>query len=155
MAGLKKLTTRIINKHATAAVWNNTNFTPLQGEIVVYDPGYDSKDGRTYDRERMKIGDGSHTIQELPFANELEAEVKGTVETVDVVTKVGTPTYTSSEYTAPSMSQSFEEDVLTITFDAGSYTPATFTAGEQPTTSTITYVTDVDVELQTPYSKQN
>lgn len=70
MAEPKKISTRIINKHATAAVWNNTNFTPLQGEIVVYDPGYDSTDGKTYSYERMKIGDGSHTIQELPFITE-------------------------------------------------------------------------------------
>ena len=150
MAGLKKLTTRIINKHATAAVWNNTNFTPLQGEIVVYDPGYDSKDGKTYSRERMKIGDGSHTIQELPFSNELEAVVTGQTNTLTVVTNVGTPTYTSSEFTAPSMGQSLNDDILTITFDSGSYTPATFTAGEIATTSSITYVTDVDVELQIP-----
>ena len=70
MAEPKKISTRIINKHATAAVWNNTNFTPLQGEIVVYDPGYDSTDEKTYSYERMKIGDGSHTIQELPFITE-------------------------------------------------------------------------------------
>lgn len=153
MAGLKKLTTRIINKHATAAVWNSTNFTPLQGEIIVYDPGYDSKDGRTYDRERMKIGDGSHNIQDLPFSNELEAVVTKTSETVDVVTKVGTPTYTSAQYTAPSMSHLLENDILTVKFDAGHYVPATFTAGEQYTSSRLTYVTDVNVDLETPYFK--
>lgn len=150
MAGLKKLSTRIINKHATAAVWNDTNFTPLQGEVVIYDPSYDSKDGKTYNRERMKIGDGSHTIQELPFANELEAVVTGTTNTIDVVTNVGTPTYTSADYVAPSMGQTLTDDTLTIEFNAGSYTPATFTAGEVTSTSTITYVTDVDVALQTP-----
>lgn len=150
MAGLKKLTTRIINKHATAAVWNSTNFKPLQGEIVIYDPGYDSKDGKTYSRERMKIGDGTHTIQELPFANELEAVVKGTVDSIDVVTNVGTPTYTSSTYVAPSMGQTLENDTLTIQFNSGSYTPATFTAGEVTTKTTLTYVTDVNVDLQTP-----
>ena len=105
MAGLKKLTTRIINKHATAAVWNNTNFKPLQGEIIIYDPGYDSKDDKTYSRERMKIGDGSHTVQELPFANEQEVSVTETAETATVAVSVGTPTYTSSQYVAPSMTQ--------------------------------------------------
>ena len=150
MAGLKKLSTRIINKHATAAVWNTTNFTPLQGEIVVYDPGYDSKDGKTYSRERMKIGDGTHNIQDLPFANELEAVVTGSTKSIDVVTNVGTPTYTSAEYVAPSMSQNLTNDTLTLNFSAGSYTPATFTAGEVTSKSTITYVTDVDVALQTP-----
>lgn len=151
MAGLKKLNTRIINKHATAAVWNTTNFTPLQGEMVVYDPGYDSVDGKTYSRERFKIGDGSHTIQELPFANEVEAVVTGSTNTVNVVTSVGTPTYVSSEYVAPSMGQNLvDNETLVVSFDAGSYTPATFTAGETSTTSTITYVTDVDVTVSTP-----
>lgn len=150
MAGLKKLSTRIINKHATAAIWNDTNFTPLQGEIVVYDPGYDSTDGKTYKRERMKIGDGTHTVQELPFVNELETVVSKPKETTVVVTSVGTPTYTSSEYVAPSMGQQKSDDLLVIKFDAGSYTPATFTPGEVTKTESITYVTDVDVSLQTP-----
>lgn len=143
MAGLKKLSTRVINKHATAAVWNDTNFTPLQGEIVIYDPGYDSKDGKTYTYERMKVGDGSHNVQELPFINEVA--VTETKKTIDVVTNVGTPTYISSEYTAPSMGQNCVDETLTITFDAGAYKPATFTAGEVTSTSTITYVEDVEV----------
>ena len=152
MAGLKKLTTRIINKHATAAVWNGTNFTPLQGEIVVYDPGYDSKDGKTYTRERMKIGDGSHTIQELPFAHEVEAVVTKDIQSINVVTSVGTPSYTSSEYVAPSMSHELDEttDTLSVTFDAGSYKAAEFKAGETASTSTISYVSTVDVAVQMP-----
>lgn len=150
MAGLKKLKTRIINKHATAAVWNTVDFTPLQGEVIIYDPGYDSTDKKTYSRERMKIGDGTHTVQELPFANELEAVVTETTKSIDVVTNVETPTYTSSQYVAPSMNQTVEDDTLTLNFDAGSYTPATFTAGEGITTKTLTYLTDVDVKLQTP-----
>ena len=149
MAGLKKLSTRIINKHATAAVWNDTNFVPLQGEIVIYDPGYDSKDGKTYKRERMKIGDGSHSIQELPFVNELEADVTLTKSTKTVVTNVGTPTYIAAEYNAPSMGQNFANEVLTIEFDAGSYKAAQFVAGE-PTKESIEYVTGVDVSTHTP-----
>ena len=150
MAGLTKLNTRIIHKHATAAVWNVTNFTPLQGEIVVYDPGYDSKDGKTYSIERFKIGDGSHTIQQLPFATDVDIHVTKTSKSIDVVTKVGTPTYTKSEYVAPSMGQTVDEDILTITFDAGSYIPATFTAGEVATSSTITYLSDVQVASEAP-----
>ena len=150
MAGLKKLTTRIINKHATAAVWNTTNFTPLQGELIVYDPGYDSKDGKTYSRERFKIGDGKHTVQELPFAHEQEAVVTPTTKTINVITQVSKSSYTSSSYTAPSMGQEVSDDLLVIKFDAGSYTPATFTAGEVTKTEDLTYVSDVDVTLQTP-----
>lgn len=88
MAELKKVNTRIIHKHATAAIWNETNFTPLQGEIVIYDPGYDPKDKKTYSQERMKIGDGSKTIQELPFANivsrnELDEDLLAVIEKAD------------------------------------------------------------------------
>ena len=150
MAQFKKLNTRIINKHATAAVWNDTNFTPLQGEIVIYDPGYDSKDGKTYTRERMKIGDGKTSIQMLPFANEVEVKVETTTKTIEVVTQVGTPLYTSAEYVAPSMGQTFNQDVLTVTFDAGSYTPATFVPGEVTKTETLEYVTDVTSSTTTP-----
>lgn len=149
MAGLKKLSTRIINKHATAAVWNDTNFVPLQGEIVIYDPGYDSKDGKTYKRERMKIGDGSHSIQELPFANELETDVTTETTKTTVVTNVGTPTYIAAEYGAPSMGQNFTDETLIIEFDAGSYKPAEFTAGV-PVTQSIEYVTGVEVTTNTP-----
>ena len=149
MAGIKKLTTRVINKHATAAVWNDTNFTPLQGEIVVYDPGYDSKDGKTYTRERMKIGDGSHTIQQLPFVGEVETNVKEYAESIDVVTSVPTPVYTSAEYTAPSMGQHYESEVLRINFDAGNYVPATF-AAEPSKTTTIEYLTSVEMSVDSP-----
>ena len=149
MAGLKKLSARIINKHATAAVWNDTNFIPLQGEIVIYDPGYDSKDGKTYKRERMKIGDGSHNIQDLPFVNELETDVTTETQKTNVVTNVGTPTYIAAEYDAPSMGQNFEDDVLTIEFNSGSYKPAEFAAGV-PVIQSLEYVTDVDVTTSTP-----
>ena len=150
MAELKKLNTRIINKHATAAVWNDTNFKPLQGEVVIYDPGYDSKDGKTYTRERMKIGDGSKTIQELPFVNEVNVEVTKETKSVKVVTSVGTPVYTSSNYVAPTMSQNLTDDILTLSFDAGSYTAATFTAGEVAETQTIEYITDVQADAVSP-----
>ena len=81
MSGIKKLSTRIINKHATAAIWNTkTNFYPLQGETIVYDPGYDSTDGKIYKYERFKIGDGTHNVTELPFANEQQAVVTKTTK---------------------------------------------------------------------------
>ena len=38
MAEPKKVKTRIINKHATAAVWDSKpNFIPLQAELIIYD----------------------------------------------------------------------------------------------------------------------
>ena len=66
MAEPKKIKTRIINKHATAAVWEATQekFTPLEGELIVYD-----KDD-TYSAPRLKIGTGSKDVNELNFISE-------------------------------------------------------------------------------------
>ena len=61
---LRTIKTRIINKHATAAVWDSTDFVPLQGEWIIYDKDND------YPYERAKIGDGSKTVSELPFVDE-------------------------------------------------------------------------------------
>ena len=41
-----------------------TNFTPKQGEIIVYD--VDSN----YNYERLKIGDGEHNVNDLPFSTD-------------------------------------------------------------------------------------
>ena len=149
MAELKKLSTRIINKHATAEVWNRSNFIPLQGELIIYDPGYDSTDGKTYRRERLKIGDGQHLVQELPFVTDLKVNVGQTTNTITVVTSVSDPSYTSAEYVAPSMSHNVNDDILTVTFDAGKYTPASFKAGSN-TSELITYITDVDTQVEIP-----
>ena len=59
----KNLQARIIHKHDTAANWAlATNFTPLIGEIVIYDAD------DTYSYPRFKIGDGIHNVNELPFS---------------------------------------------------------------------------------------
>ena len=61
----KNIKTRIINKHATEAIWNLTvNFIPKQGEFIVYD-----KDS-AYDYERLKIGDGETDVKSLPFVTD-------------------------------------------------------------------------------------
>ena len=58
----KILNSRIINKHDSAENWSKaTNFTPKQGELIVYD--IDS----TCSYERLKIGDGVRNVNELPF----------------------------------------------------------------------------------------
>lgn len=54
--------TRIINKHAVEADWQKaTNFKPLQGEIIIYDPD------TTHTEPRVKIGDGVNYVNDLPF----------------------------------------------------------------------------------------
>lgn len=58
----KMFNTRIIHKHDIEANWNKAvNFIPMQGEIIVYDID------ETYNYERVKIGDGTTKINDLPF----------------------------------------------------------------------------------------
>ena len=53
---------RHVQKHDVEANWlKATNFIPLVGEIVIYDPD------DNYDYPRIKIGDGVKTINALPF----------------------------------------------------------------------------------------
>ena len=57
--------TRIIQKHDIEANWQKaTNFIPKQGEIIVYD--IDSN----HNYERIKIGDGEHIPNNLPFVTD-------------------------------------------------------------------------------------
>lgn len=58
----KTLNTRIQHKHDTAANWQKaTSFVPKEGEIIIYD-----KDAN-YSYQRIKIGDGTRTVTDLPF----------------------------------------------------------------------------------------
>ena len=53
---------RIVQKHDTKANWDKaTNFIPLKGEIIIYD-----------DLNKIKIGDGSTTVGNLTFSNDLD-----------------------------------------------------------------------------------
>ena len=58
----KKIDSRISLKHDTEANWiKATNFTPLIGEIIIYDID------NNHNYERIKIGDGITNINALPF----------------------------------------------------------------------------------------
>lgn len=71
MANEKKINSRIVHKHDTEVNWNKaTNFVPLKGEIIIYD--IDS----THNEARIKIGNGSTTVINLPFS--AETPVRGT-----------------------------------------------------------------------------
>lgn len=68
MAAEKNITSRIQQKHDTAANWAKaTTFIPKKGEIVIYDAEYNTGGVQTQ-AVRFKIGDGSRTINNLPFA---------------------------------------------------------------------------------------
>lgn len=68
MAAEKNITSRIQQKHDTAANWAKaTTFIPKKGEIIIYDAEYNTSGVQTQ-AVRFKIGDGSRTINNLPFA---------------------------------------------------------------------------------------
>lgn len=146
---IKKLTARIVNKHGSAEKWNQSvNFIPFKGEIIVYDPSYDSIDGKTYEVARMKIGDGIHTIQELNFVNKYDPVVSPVYGSVEFLTHVGDATYTPAQYTPPAMTHDMTDQILTINFDAGSYTPAEYTPSMHES-ATLSYLEEVSVKLVT------
>lgn len=68
MATEKKITSRIQHKHDVAANWEKaTNFIPKKGEIIIYDAEYNTNGVETTP-VRFKIGNGSATVNALPFA---------------------------------------------------------------------------------------
>ena len=68
MATEKKINSRIQQKHDIAANWAKaTNFIPKKGEIIIYDAEYNAS-GEETQAVRFKIGDGSKTVNNLPFA---------------------------------------------------------------------------------------
>jgi hypothetical protein len=77
---VKNISTRIINKHDLEVNWQaNSGFVPFRGELIVYDSELDAEgnllalpEGRTvpYSHERLKIGDGSKSVGELPFIDD-------------------------------------------------------------------------------------
>lgn len=94
MATEKKITSRIRQKHDVAANWAKaTNFIPQKGEIIIYDAEYNAN-GEETQAVRFKIGDGSKTVNNLPFAvidynNRITAlESKPGLDKVGTVTSV-------------------------------------------------------------------
>ena len=61
----KSFNTRIVHKHDIEANWQlAVNFIPKQGELIVYDID------ENYSYQRLKIGDGTSNVNDLPFMNE-------------------------------------------------------------------------------------
>lgn len=65
----KTIQTRVQHKHDIEANWLlATNFVPLAGEIIIYDPDLDNEDlSKRYPGIRVKIGDGETPVNSLPF----------------------------------------------------------------------------------------
>ena len=61
----KTLKSRIVHKHDIEANWRlATNFTPLQGEMIRYDPDENNTN------HRVKIGDGVTNVNDLKFIDD-------------------------------------------------------------------------------------
>ena len=77
----KNIKTRIIHKHDIETNWLlATNFTPKQGEIIVYD----IDENHSY--ERIKIGDGVQNVNALPFVgDDLKTEIDAVDSRIDAV----------------------------------------------------------------------
>lgn len=85
----KNIKARVIHKHDTEANWNlATNFTPKQGEIIVYDVN------DTHAYERFKIGDGVTNVTSLPFVTSIgiSGASVGQIIKVKEVDDLGRPT---------------------------------------------------------------
>lgn len=66
-----KLVTRIQSLRGTEANWNQKEFTPLEGEIVVYNTD------ETHVSPRLKVGDGVTLINNLPFTIDYNETIIG------------------------------------------------------------------------------
>ena len=61
-----KIDARIRHKHDTEENWlKATNFVPLLGEMIVYDPD------ASFSYCRVKMGDGVNVVSALPFMGAL------------------------------------------------------------------------------------
>ena len=71
----KTLNARVIQKHDTAENWAQeeaVSFIPKKGEIIIYDADSNNTPSR------MKIGNGTSTVENLPFYTGITMEVEGT-----------------------------------------------------------------------------
>lgn len=63
------LSARIIHLHDTEANWSKyPDFIPKKGETIIYDKDV------TYPYQRIKVGDGETSLQNLPFSVEVALE---------------------------------------------------------------------------------
>lgn len=67
----KTLNTRVQSLRDSEANWNGRDFTPLEGEIVVYNSDED------HAIPRLKIGDGDSLLSSLPFTIDYNESIIG------------------------------------------------------------------------------
>ena len=89
---MPNITSRIRQKHDTAANWASAvNFTPMAGELIVYDAD------NTTSYPRFKVGNGQDNINDLPYNDEhyvLDTELGEYVTVASTQTITGAKTFT-------------------------------------------------------------
>ena len=61
----KTINGRLVQKHDVQSNWEKaTNFVPLAGETIYYDPD------ENFSYTRVKVGDGSRNVNSLPFVDD-------------------------------------------------------------------------------------
>ena len=116
MATEKNISSRIIHKHDIEANWNKaTNFTPKQGELIIYDID------ATHDYERLKIGDGVTLVSDLPFVDDhLSDAIDKIASGSTVVEKANEATHATSADNATSADKASTADSATKATQDGS-----------------------------------
>ena len=130
----KTMKARVQHKHDLESNWlKATNFTPLVGEIIVYDPD------ENYDYPRIKIGDGETNINSLPFITEDYAKIAdiptkpadiGAQPAGNYLTSIPSEYVTESELNAKGYLTDYTESDPTVPAWAKAATKPTYTASE-------------------------
>ena len=148
----KKFKGRIVNKHDIESNWQlATNFTPLEGEIIIYDPDSNNENSR------VKIGDGVRNVNELPFiTEELESQIESLVGGDFVVSNA------EHAATADSATQDASGNVITTTYETKSDATSKLNAAKAYTDSEIaewvgdeTVADQINTALSTVVSAEN
>ena len=130
----KTVKARVQHKHDTEENWlKATNFTPLDSEIIVYDPD------ENYDYPRIKIGDGETNVNILPFINKDYAKISdiptkpsdiGAQPAGNYLTSIPSEYVTENELNDKGYLTSYTETDPTVPAWAKQPTKPTYTAAE-------------------------
>ena len=115
----KKYNIKAIPFHGTAAEWENNNYIPKDGEIIIYDID------ENYNYKRIKIGNGTDIVSVLPFLDEditsrilaLETwsqEIEEKIAYIDIENNenVSDMTYSGDSMEFPDMGEIIIEDIV-------------------------------------------
>ena len=153
------ITAIIQQKHDTQANWevNGANYIPLAGEIIVYDPD------DTFTHPRMKIGDGSKTVEELEFiqAGNISVDLTDYAKKTEIPTKISDLTndegyltsipseyVTETELNSKGYLTSYTETDPTVPDWAKKETKPTYTKSEIAGLENVDNTADIDKEVK-------